>query len=633
MKPRSSKRSVLSVRGRVSDIPTIVMIPLEAFGLILFAFSMAPLWENRIGIIRCVDKPSECIPDTQVFLNRYLPVIDWARSYRRPWLRLDVIAGVTTAAVVIPKAMAMATVAGLPVALGLYTMLLPMAIYAMMGTSRRLSMSTTSTIAMLTGTALMEVVPKGTQEEMVAATATLTLLVGATLLLASALKLGSIANFISDPVLTGFKMGLGLAIVADQTPKLLGIHFAKAGFLRDLVTLFQHLPETSAATLSIGAATLILIFGLRRFWPGGPGALFAVAGGIGACWLLGLEQRGVAVVGHMPSGLPGFQFPGRSLIYDLWPAAIGIALMSFTETVAVGRAFAGAGDPRPQPDQELRALGLANLVGSMFHAMPAGGGTSETAVNSRAGAQTQMSELVTVAAAVLAVLFLAPLISLMPLSTLAAVVIATTAGLLSPKELLNIRDSRKREFWWGIAAVLGVVLLGTLRGILVAVLISLIALMYETNRAPVYALARKPGTTVFRPRSEQHPEDEVFTGLLLVRTEGRMYFANAQRAGDKMLALVHEAKPKVVVLDCSAIPDIEYTALRMLTSGEERLREEGIELWLAGLTPVALDLIRRSPLGNTLGRDRMLFDLEHAVARYQAPAQRPPEPVANVQAL
>ena len=551
-------------------------------------------------------------------LEGYLPITGWLRTYRPAWLRLDVIAGMTTAAVVIPKAMAMATVAGLPVELGLYTLLLPMAIYALMGTSRRLSMSTTSTIGILTGAALTDVVHAGNADQMLAATATLTLMVGAGLLLASVLRLGSIANFISDPVLMGFKIGLGLVIVADQAPKLLGIHIAKVGFFRDLASLFRHLLETSTLTLCVGAATLVLIFALERFWPHGPGPLFAVGGGIAASWLLALDVRGVAVVGHMPAGLPGFRLPGPLMIEQLWPVAIGIALMSFTETVAVGRAFAAAGEPRPDADQELRALGLANIVGSMFHAMPAGGGTSQTAVNCRSGARTQVSELVTVVMAVLAVLFLAPLIRLMPQATLAAVVIATTVGLLSPKDLVAIRHLRHMEFWWGISAAMGVVLLGTLHGILVAVIISLAALVYETNRAPVYVLVRKPGTNIFRPRSEEHPEDETFPGLLLVRTEGRMYFANAQRVGDKLWPLIHEAKPRVVVLDCSAIPDIEYTALRMLTTGEDRLREAGIDLWLAGLTPVALDLMRRAPLGSILGRDRMCFDVAQAVSRYQA---------------
>jgi len=368
----------------------------------------------------------------------------------------------------------------------------------------------------------------------------------------------------------------------------------------------------------VGAGTLLLIYLLERFWPHGPGPLFAVGGGIVACWLLSLDQRGLAVVGHMPSGLPGFHWPAPVLLDQLWPVAIGIALMSFTETVAVGRAFAAAGEPRPDADQELRALGLANIAASLFHSMPVGGGTSQTAVNCRAGARTQVAELVTASVAVVAVLFLAPVIRLMPQATLAAVVIATTVGLLSPKELISIKQIRKMEFWWGISAAMGVVLLGTLHGILVAVIISLAALVYETNRAPVYVLGRKPGTNVFRARSAEHPEDEFFPGLLLMRTEGRMYFANAQRVGDKIWPMIHEAKPSVVVLDCSAIPDIEYTALRMLTNGNVRLNEAGIELWLAGLTPVALDLVRRAPLGSVLGRERMCFDVAQAVERYQS---------------
>jgi sulfate permease, SulP family len=553
---------------------------------------------------------------------RYFPVAGWLPTYPKSWLRFDIIAGLTTGAVVIPKAMAMATVAGLPVELGLYTALLPMFVYALMGTSRTLSMSTTATIGILTGAVLTDVVHAGNPEQMMAATATLTLMVGAALLLGSFLKLGALAGFISDPVLTGFKIGLGLVIVADQAPKLLGIHYAKAGFLRDLASLWRHLPEISMATFAVGAITLIVVLALEKFWPKSPAPLVGVAGGIAASWLMGLEKSGVAIVGNMPAGLPGFHLPGPLLIEQLWPAAIGISLMSFMETIAVGRAFAGAGDPRPDADQELRALGLANLVASMFHAMPVGGGTSQTAVNCRAGARTQVSEFATVGLSVLAVLFLAPLVRLMPQATLAAVVIATTVGLLSTAELVMIRHIRHMEFWWGVAAALGVVLLGTLHGILVAVIISLAALVYETNRAPVYVLVRKPGTNIFRPRSAEHPEDESFPGLLILRTEGRMYFANAQRVGDRMWALVHEANPRVVVLDCSAIPNFEYTALRMLTDTVEKLPQAGIELWLAGLTPVALDLIRRAPLGTLLGRERMCFDVGHAVSRFQVMEQK-----------
>jgi SulP family sulfate permease len=528
-----------------------------------------------------------------------------------------VIAGLTTGTVVMPQAMAMATVAGLPVELGLYTALLPMSVYAVFGSSRRLSLSTTATIAILTGAALTEMAHESDAAHMIGTTATLSLMVGCVLVLSSFLKLGNIANFISDPVLTGFKIGLGLVIVADQAPKLLGVRIVKVSFARDLVALWQRLPESSSTTLAVGAASLILILGMKRFAPHLPAPLFAVAGGIFASWWSALERNGVAVVGHMPAGLPGFQLPGLDLVQELWPAAIGIALMSFTETIAVGRAFAGASDPRPNADQELRAIGLANIAASMFHAMPSGGGTSQTAVNCRAGARSQVSELVTAGLTAAAALFLARLMGLMPQATLAAVVMSTAFGLINPKELLNIRQLRHMEFWWGVSAVAGVVLLGTLKGILVAVIISLAALAYETNRAPVYPLGRKRGTNVFRPKSAEHPEDETFPGLLLVRTEGRMYFANAQRVGDRMWSLVRESTPNVLVMDCSAIPDFEYTALRMLIQGEQKLRESGAELWLAGLNPVALDLVRRSPLGSVLGRERMCFDLEQAVSRFQ----------------
>jgi len=553
-----------------------------------------------------------------VSLSRYFPVADWIRSYPQSWLRFDIFAGLTTAAVVIPKTMATATITGLPVALGLYTALAPMLVYTLTGASRTLSVSTTTTIGMLTGAALTRVAAETSPEQAAAAAVTLALIVGAALFAASILKLGRLSSFISEPVLIGFKIGLGLTIVADQAPKLLGIHFPKGSFIRNIESLWRHLPETSAPTLALGALTLVLLFALRLLWPRAPAALFAVAGGIAVSSVMGLEKSGVAIVGHMPSGLPGFKLPGFSLIEELWPAAIGIALMSFTETIAVGRAFADARDRRPDPDQELRALGAANLLGSMFHAMPAGGGTSETAVNMRAGARSQISELVTSAMAALALLLLSQVISLIPQATLAAVVIGATTGLLNPRELLAIRRLHYMEFWWGVSAAVGVALLGPIKGIVAAVIISTLALIYESTQAPVYALARKRGTNVFRRRSAEHPEDESFPGLLVLRTEGRMYFANAQQVGDKVWAFVHEAKPKVLVVDCSAIPDFEYTALRMLTIGEERLREAGIALWLVDLTPVALDVVRRSELGRRLGHERMCFNVAEAVDRYLA---------------
>jgi SulP family sulfate permease len=557
--------------------------------------------------------------------------MNWLREYQREWLRLDIIAGVTTAAVVLPKAMAYATIAGLPVEVGLYTVLVPMAVYAVLGSSRPLSVSTTTTIAILTAAELTQVAPSGDAAALLKAASTLALLVGSFLVVASILKLGFIANFISDPVLAGFKMGIGLVIIMDQLPKLLGIHVGREPFFRKLLSILQHLSETSAPTLALALVTLAIVVGVEKWLPRAPAVLVAVAAAIACLSLMRLQQAGVETVGTVKAGFPALVAPDLSLARLVWPGALGIALISFTESVAAGRAFVGRGEQRPNPDQELRALGLANMAGAFFRVMPAGGGTSQTVVNRKAGARTQVAALVTAATAAATLLFLTPVIALIPQAALAAVIVATSVGLLSPVEFRKIRTIRHAEFRWALVGLAGVVLLGSLRGILVAVVVSLLAITYESNHPRVYALGRKVGTDVFRPLATEHADDETFQGLLILRTEGRVYFANAQRIGDKMWPMVREAKPKVLLIDCAAIPDIEYTAIKMLANAEEKLREEGVSLWLAGLNPEALRVIQRSPLGKVLGSHRMFFNIQQAVERYQTHLETMLEPAMRAQ--
>jgi len=546
----------------------------------------------------------------------YLPIADWLFSYQKEWLRPDLIAGLTTAAVVIPKAMAYATIAGLPVQVGLYTALVPLAIYAVMGTSRPLSVSTTTTIAVLTATELGLVVPGGDPTSLLKASAMLTLLVGGILVLASLLRLGFIANFISEPVLVGFKAGIGLVIVLDQIPKILGIHIPRASFFHNLLAIVRGAPEAKLATLAVGLAMIVLLVGIERFLPRMSAPLIAVAVGIMATRFLGLQEQGVELVGRIPQGLPTITIPEFSLVQQLWPGALGIALMSFTETIAAGRAFAKSEEPPIRPNQELLATGIANAGGAFVGAMPAGGGTSQTAVNRRAGARTQLSELVTAMVALATILLLAPLLGLMPQATLAAVVIVYSIGLIQPKEFQAILSIRRTEFTWALTALAGVVLLGTLKGIIVAIVVSLVALASQVADPPVYVLGRKPGTNVFRPRSKEHLEDETFPGLLLLRLEGRIFFANAGNIGQKIRLLVNEAQPKVVVLDFRAVFDLEYSALKALSEGEKRLRDQGVSTWLVGLNPGVLQMVQRAPLGEDLGREKMLFNLELAIQKY-----------------
>jgi len=537
---------------------------------------------------------------------------------RSPSLRLDIVAGLVAAAVVLPKAMAYATVAGLPVAVGLYTAFTPMVIYALLGSSRVLSVSSTTTLAILTGTQLGLVVPDGDPAKLLTATAALTALVGAMLVVARLMRLGFVANFISTPVLTGFKAGIGLVIVLDQVPKLLGIHITKEGFVSDLFDVAQHLPATSLITLAVAAATFAVLIGMERLKPHSPAPLVAVGGAIAASWFFGLEARGVSTVGLIPRGFPAITVPDISLLYQLLPGALGIALMSFTETIAASRAFARPADPPVNANRELVATGAANLGGALLGAMPAGGGTSQTAVVRSAGGQSQKASLVTAGTAVATMLLFAPILGLMPNATLAAVVIVYSVGLIQPAEFRAIRSVRSMEFRWAVFACAGVLAFGTLKGIVVAIIASMIGLASQSANPRVSVIGRKRGADVLRPLSPEHPDDETFEGLLILRPEGRLFYLNIQAVADRISALVAQYKPRVLALDMSRVPDLEYSALQVLIEREKSTTESGVVCWLVGLNPEVLATVRNTDLNERLGRERMLFNARDAIQRYQA---------------
>ncbi|QRY65142.1 STAS domain-containing protein (plasmid) [Ensifer sp. PDNC004] len=514
--------------------------------------------------------------------------------------------------------MAYATVAGLPVSVGLYTAFVPMIIYALLGTSRVLSVSSTTTLAILAGTQLGLAVPDGDPAKLLTATATLTALTGALLFLASLLRFGFVANFISSPVLIGFKAGIGLVIVLDQVPKLLGIHITKEGFFRDILSIAGHLSETSMLTLAIAAAALVALLAMERLWPHSPAPLLAVAAAIALSWFAGLQALGVSTVGFIPQSLPSLTLPSLGLVQELLPGALGIALMSFTETIAAGRAFAAPSDPPIRANRELLATGAANFAGAFFGAMSAGGGTSQTAVVRAVGGHSQMASLVTAAAAAATMLVLAPLLGLLPQAVLAAIVIVYSVGLIKPADFLSVRKVRLMEFHWALAAFLGVLFFGTLQGIIVAIVLSFIGLARQAASAKVYVVGRKRGTDRLRPLSPEHPDDETFEGLLIIRPEGRLFFANAQQVADQAQMLVAQQKPRVLVLDMSRVIDIEYSALQMMMEGERRISGQGVTVWLSELNPDVLAYVRASGFADQLGPDRLFVNTRTALQHHLA---------------
>jgi high affinity sulfate transporter 1 len=561
-----------------------------------------------------------------------LPV-DHDTSFSR-WLWPDTVAGITTAAVVIPKAMAYAGLAGLPPEIGIYTVLVPMAVYVLLGASRVLSVSTTTTLGILTAASLQNMMPGAGLPVLLQGTLSLTLLVGAFLLIAGLARLGLLADFISDPVLAGFKTGIGLVIIIDQIPKLIGEPVGHGWFGLKLWLLLRDLPQANPATTVLGLGLLALLLLLRWRTPRLPAPLIALALSLLAASFFDFGRHGIERIGALPAGLPHLRLP--QLDPDFWtqlramlPNAAGIALMSFAETTAAARAFALPGEPPVQANREMVATGVGNLLGALFGGMPAGGGTTQTAVNRLAGARSQIAAGVTVAASVLVLLYLAPVIGDLPEAALAAMVIAYSIGLLKPRELGDILHVRSLEFVWALIAVVGVIVLGTMQGISVAVAASLLSLAYQTYNAPIYELARKPGTDIFRQWAPEIHPDETFPGLLMLRAEGRLYFGNSRIVADHFTRLVDRRRPRIVVFDLSAVFDIEYTALRALTELDDRLRNRGIILWLAGLNPEVLYVLARTPLGQRMdedgrlaaghiGKGRLFHNLEEAVDTFRA---------------
>ena len=292
------------------------------------------------------------------------------------------------------------------------------------------------------------------------------------------------------PVLTGFKSGIGMVIVLDQVPKLLGIHIAKKGFFRDILSVTYHVPETSLITLTIAVVALLALLAMERMWPHSVAPLAVVSAGIAASWLFGLSALGVGTVGVIPQSLPSITLPSLGLVEQLLPAALGIALMSFTETIAAGRAFAKQMDPPIKPNRELLATGMANVLGAFFDAMPAGGSTSQTAVVRSVGGRTQKASLVTAGAAVVTMLVFAPFLGFLPQAVLAAIVIVYSVGLINPAEFVSIRSIRTMEFTWALAAFAGVLVFGPLQGIVVAIALSLIGLVQPS--CPFEGLRARP---------------------------------------------------------------------------------------------------------------------------------------------
>ncbi|MFD4179524.1 SulP family inorganic anion transporter [Rhodococcus sp. NPDC058514] len=520
-------------------------------------------------------------------------------GYQKSWLRADVVAGLSAGAVVIPQAMAYATIADMPVQIGLYTCMVPMVVYAMLGGSRTASVSTTSTIAVLTASTLVGAGIAAGSDDAQTSLMTLTLMVGVILLLARLLRLGSIIENISEATLTGIKAGVGLTVAAAQLPKLLGVSEASdaTGFFEVVWSALRQIADANPATVLLAAGSIATLYAMARFVPRIPGPLVVVAAGIVLVAFAGLADHGVALIPPVPQGIP---LPGLPSLHDLGallPGALAIAIMAFLETVSVGRSVRRTGEPQIDADQELLANGAAAVAGSFFHALPPAGGFSQTAIALRAGGRTQAASLVTVVLAVAVALFLAPILDDLPQAALGAMIVVAVLGLIDFREFRTLWEINRLEFWIALCTALVGLVFGLLPAVFVGVVLTLYLVLRELNRPHKVHMSPDQHRTD-RARPQEAPI--VPPATRVKRPNSGLYTANVRATIAAIQSRVLASGSKSVVLDVSRAYKVSTTVLHGFRDLLQELGEAGVTVYFADLPASELETARKVPGGREI---------------------------------
>jgi SulP family sulfate permease len=546
---------------------------------------------------------------------KFVPITEWLPRYPGNYLRGDIIAGIALAGLLIPESMGYAGIAGLPPQAGLYATAFGLLAYAIFGSSRQLAVSPTSASSAVLAATLAPLAASHPEKFAVLASA-VALVLGGLFLLAGILKLGFISDFISKPVLKGFVFGVALNIIIKQLPKLLGIEPGGTHTYSQVWHILRHVGDANLWTYVTGAVALAVLFSIDKRFPRVPGVLVVLIAGIVISRELGLHAHGVEIVGTIPSGLPGPEFP--MLSWADWlqaaPAAVGLVLVLFAESVGAARTFADKYGYDIDANQELRALGMANAVSAIFHGMQVGGGTSGTAANDTNGAKSQLSSIAASTTVLLVLLFLTRWFYDLPEAVLAAIVVHAVWHLLNLKELLRYRLIHRMDFRGGVVAIVGVLAFGILDGLVLAVILSLIALMRFLSMPQVDVLGRLPGTGEFVDVA-RHPEAEQFPGVLMLRVDRIWFFANADGIREHAKELIRQAPSplKTIIVNLAPVPLIDVTAVDALAQLHDSSVRHGRRLVLAGVRDPVRDTLARASLLSVLGEENIFRNMENAV--------------------
>jgi SulP family sulfate permease len=549
-------------------------------------------------------------------LVRVVPALGWLPRYERAFLRADVMAGVAVTALVVPKNLGYAGIAGVPLQNGLYAAAAGAIIYALFCTSRHISTGPSSSLAAVAGGAVLLTGLGGDQAaELVAA---ITIATGVLFLLLALFRLGWIAQFLSKAVITGFLAGAAVDVVIGELPKLTGTSSEGTSAWRELWTWLQTLDDVHWTTVVVGVGALAVILVLRCVAPAVPGALVLVAGGLLASWAFDLGARGVALVGDVPRGLPTPELPAFSIVQDHYAtigiAAVALLLIGFSQTAGDARAFATRHRYRIDVNQESVAQGMANLGAGVFQGMPVSTSLSASSLNEAAGARTPMASLTTGALVLGTLVVLAPVFSVLPKAVLGAVIIdAVVFGMIDVAELRRLFRVVRFDFWVAVAAILGVLSAGVLAGVVIGVALSLIWLVYVATRPPMPLLGREAGTQVFRDLDE-HPGDETFTGIAVLRLDGGLFFATAEALENRIRSLAESGDAlDALVLDLEGVNFVDSQGAAKLTELHELVTADGVAVRLARVKPQVLAVLQGDGLVDLIGADHIHGNVHRAV--------------------
>jgi len=550
-------------------------------------------------------------------LSDYIPSIDWIKNYNRRMLQGDLSAGLTVGVMLVPQGMAYSMLAGLPPIYGLYAATIPLLFYAIFGTSRQLAVGPVAMVALLVLAGVGQLATPGS-EEFIRLALLLSIMVGVFQLLLGLLRMGFLVNFLSHPVVSGFTSAAALIIGFSQLKNLTGVNIPSSNYVHEILFSFiNRLAEANLFTLSLGIGSILLILTLKRINKFIPGPLIVVLLGILMVYGFSWHQMGVAIVGEVPAGLPSFGMSsfGWGDVRALIPVMLTISLVGFMESIAVAKALhARHKNYKLIPNQELIALGIANIGGGLFQSFPVVGGFSRSAVNDQAGAKSGMASIISAVLIIITLLFFTSLFYFLPKAVLAAIIMVAVFGLIDWKEAVHLWHVDKRDFAMLAATFVATLALGIEEGILFGVILSLIMVVFRAAYPHMARLGEVGESGIYR-NLDRFPQAKVPEGALIVRLDAQLFFANSNFFKEKIESWIADCKYEVhaLIVDASAINQIDSTALHALHDLRDDLTKQKIKIYFSGVKGPVRDKFQRSGLFDFIGRDHFFADLKQAV--------------------